>query len=97
MGIFDKAKDALGDNLEHVDAGIDKAADFVDDKTGKKYGEQIDQGSDYVKDRLDDRDAAAPVAQAAPAGQVPPEAPSTAPTQAGLTEPAPPEGVPPAG
>mgnify|MGYP003694721551 CR=1 FL=1 len=37
MGIFDKAKDALGDNIEHVDAGIDKAADFVTDKTGNKH------------------------------------------------------------
>jgi hypothetical protein len=54
MGIFDKAKDALGDNIEQVDAGIDKAADFVDDKTGNKYTEQIDQGAEFVKDKLED-------------------------------------------
>jgi MT0933-like antitoxin protein len=96
MGIFDKAKDALGDNIEHVDAGIDKAADFVDDRTGKKYGQQFDQGSDFIKDRLDERDRQAPAASAAPAGQVQPETPSSGPAQAGLTEPAPPHGVPPA-
>jgi hypothetical protein len=54
MGIFDKAKDALGNNIEQVDAGIDKAADFVDDKTGNKYTEQIDQGAEFVKDKLED-------------------------------------------
>jgi hypothetical protein len=96
MGIFDKAKDALGDNTEHVDAGIDKAADFVDDRTGNKYGQQIDQGSEFVKERLDEREGRAPAQSAAPAGQATPEAPSTAAVQGGLTEPAPPEGVPPA-
>ena len=50
MGIFDKAKDALGDNIEQVDAGIDKA----DDKMGNKYTEQIDQGGEFVKDKLED-------------------------------------------
>jgi pyocin large subunit-like protein len=54
LGIFDKAKDALGDNIEHVDAGIDKAADFVDDKTGNKYTEQIDQGAEFVRDKVED-------------------------------------------
>jgi hypothetical protein len=54
MGIFDKAKDALGDNIEQVDAGIDKAADFVDDKTNNKYTDQIDQGAEFVKDKLED-------------------------------------------
>jgi ABC-type transporter Mla subunit MlaD len=54
MGIFDKAKDALGDNIEQVDASIDKAADFVDDKTGDKYTEQIDQGAEFVKDKLEE-------------------------------------------
>jgi antitoxin protein of toxin-antitoxin system len=54
MGIFDKAKDALGDNIEQVDAGIDKAADFVDDKTGDKYREQVDQGAEFVKDKLEE-------------------------------------------
>jgi MT0933-like antitoxin protein len=53
MGIFDKAKDALGDNIEQVDAGIGKAADFVDDKTGNKYSEQINQGAESVKDKLE--------------------------------------------
>jgi len=52
MGIFDKAKDALSGQGEQVDAGVDKAGDFVDEKTEAKYGEQVDKGQDMAKDRL---------------------------------------------
>lgn len=51
MGIFDKAKDLLGEHEEVVDQGIDKAADFADEKTGGQYTEQIDQGAEVVKDK----------------------------------------------
>ena len=52
MGIFDKAKDALGDNLDKVESGIDKAADFVNDRTGGAHTDQISSGADLAKDRL---------------------------------------------
>jgi hypothetical protein len=64
MGIFDKAKDALGDNIDQVDAGIDKTADFADDKTGNKYTEQIDQGAEFAKDKIEDFANDAPAAPA---------------------------------
>ena len=35
---------------------MDKAGDFVDDKTGAKYSDQIDQGGDRAKDALDGLD-----------------------------------------
>ena len=37
-------------------SGVDKAGDFADDKTGGKYGEQIDQGAEKAKDGLDGLD-----------------------------------------
>jgi hypothetical protein len=52
MGIFDKAKDALSEHSEHVDTGIEKAGDFVDDKTGDKYTEHVDKGQDFASDRV---------------------------------------------
>jgi len=52
MGIFDKAKDAMGEHGEQVDAGIDKAGDFVDEKTDNKYVGQVDQGQEMAKDKL---------------------------------------------
>jgi hypothetical protein len=54
MGIFDKAKDALSDHDDKVDAGVDRAGDFVDDKTDSKYANQVDQAQDYGKDATSD-------------------------------------------
>lgn len=50
MGIFDKAKDALGDHPEIVE----KAGDFVDDKTGDKFTSQVDMGENFVEGQLSD-------------------------------------------
>lgn len=56
MGIFDKAKDAaqkgVEEHGEQVDQGIDQAGDFVNDKTGGKYSDQVDQGGQMAKDQL---------------------------------------------
>jgi MT0933-like antitoxin protein len=54
MGIFDKAKDALSGNEDKIDAGIDKAGDMVDEKTGDRYTEQVDKGQDMAKDAVRD-------------------------------------------
>nr|WP_202874650.1 antitoxin [Kribbella albertanoniae] len=35
---------------------MDKAGDFVDEKTAGKYGDKIDQGVDAAKDQLDNLD-----------------------------------------
>jgi hypothetical protein len=43
MGFLDKAKDLVHDNEEKIDDALDKVADVVDDKTGGKYGDQIDK------------------------------------------------------
>ncbi len=59
MGIgdfIDKAKDVAAENEEAVKAGIDKAADIVDEKTGGKYSDQIDQGAEAAKDYVEGLD-----------------------------------------
>ena len=60
MGIFDRAKDALSGHSEQVAAAIDKAGDFVDEKTEGKYAEQVDKGQDMAKDKLADMKADEP-------------------------------------
>jgi MT0933-like antitoxin protein len=52
MGIFDKAKDAMGEHGEQVDAGIEKAGDFVDERTDSKHVDQVDQGQEMAKEKL---------------------------------------------
>jgi len=52
MGIFDKAKDALSEHSEHVDTGIERAGDLVDERTGGKYAEHVDTGQDLASERI---------------------------------------------
>ena len=60
MGIFDRAKDALSGHSEQVAAAIDKAGDFVDEKTEGKYAEQVDKGQEMARDKLTDMKADEP-------------------------------------
>jgi hypothetical protein len=66
MGIFDKAKDALGDNPEQVEGGIDRAADFADDRTGGAHGGQIDSAAARAEDELGDYQASLEEAESLP-------------------------------
>jgi hypothetical protein len=81
MGIFDKAKDALGDNPDQVEGGIDKAAEFADERTGGTHADQIDSGADMAKDRVADYLAPTDAAESTPdaGGSVPPPAGSPEP------------------
>lgn len=45
MGLLDKAKQLVGEHDEQVKEGIDKAADVVDEKTGEKYTEKIEDAA----------------------------------------------------
>jgi hypothetical protein len=60
MGIFDRAKEALSGHNEQVEAVIDKAGDFIDEKTEGKYAEQVDQGQQMAKDKLSDKTSGEP-------------------------------------
>lgn len=48
----DKAKNFVGEHDKQSDEALDKAADFVDDKTGNKYGSQIQSGEDKAESYL---------------------------------------------
>ncbi len=58
MGLLDKAKDLVSGNKDQVKDGIDKAADFADDKTGNQHSDKIDTVADKAKDALDKLDGA---------------------------------------
>jgi hypothetical protein len=60
MGIFDRAKEALSGHSEQVEAVIDRAGDFLDEKTEGKYAEQVDQGQQMAKEKLSDPTADEP-------------------------------------
>ena len=60
MGIFDRAKDALSGQREHLDTAVEKVGDFVDEKTEGRYAEQVDKGQDMTRDKLADLTADEP-------------------------------------
>lgn len=64
MGIFDKAKDLLGEHGDKIDSGIDQAAAFVDQKTGGQHTEKIAGATGQVKGKLDAFAGPPPVAPA---------------------------------
>jgi len=56
MGLRDwlnKGKKMAAENKDAVKDGVDKAGDFVDDKTGGKYAEHVDKGQEAAKDYVE--------------------------------------------
>ncbi|GAA3462622.1 antitoxin [Saccharothrix longispora] len=49
----DKAKDALGQHGDKADQGVDKAGQFIDERTGGRHSEHVQQGTDKAKEGLD--------------------------------------------
>jgi MT0933-like antitoxin protein len=52
-GLAEKGKDLLAEHGDKVDSAIDKAADFVDEKTGGKHADKIETAVDKAKEMLD--------------------------------------------
>lgn len=49
VGFLDKAKDLLSRNADKVEMAIDKAGDFVDEKTQGKYSDTIHKVQEEAK------------------------------------------------
>lgn len=79
MGFLDKVKDLLAKNSDKVDTAIDKAGDFVDQKTQGKYASQVDQVQDAAKKAVADStaDHAAEQGHTDPPSQEPTAPPSS--------------------
>ncbi|OIJ86230.1 kanamycin biosynthetic protein [Streptomyces sp. MUSC 14] len=52
MSVLDKLKELLKGHEEQAGKGIDKAGDFVDEKTQGKYQSQVDTAQDKLKEQL---------------------------------------------
>ncbi|MET0237850.1 MAG: antitoxin [Kibdelosporangium sp.] len=54
--MFDKAKekvqDLAGKNPDKAEQGVDRTAQFADEKSGGEHGEKIQQGADKLKGRI---------------------------------------------
>lgn len=45
----DKAADLAAKHEDKIEQGIDKAADFIDTRTGHKHSDKLDSGADKLK------------------------------------------------
>ncbi|MFV0254279.1 MAG: antitoxin [Beutenbergiaceae bacterium] len=52
----DKVTDALGDE-ERSDSILDKAEEFINDKTDGKYADKVEQGRDFIDGKVGDEQA----------------------------------------
>lgn len=52
MGIFDDIKNTAESHPDQVGAGIDRAGDMVDERTGGQHAAQVDQAQEFLKDRV---------------------------------------------
>ena len=48
----DKAKEFAGEHPDQVDKGMEKAGDFADQKTGGRFGNQVQEGEQQAEDYL---------------------------------------------
>mgnify|MGYP001296080073 CR=1 FL=1 len=53
MGLMDDIKKAAADHEDKIEAAIEKIGDVVDQKTGSKYADKVDQAQGLANDQLD--------------------------------------------
>ncbi len=49
--VVQKAKDLINQNQDKVDGAVDKVGDQIDERTGGKYADKVDQVQDTIKDK----------------------------------------------
>ncbi|MDI9894886.1 antitoxin [Rhodococcus sp. IEGM 1381] len=54
-GIVDKGKDLAAENSDKIDDVVEKAGDFIDNKTGGKYSDKIDKVQEAAKKAILDK------------------------------------------
>lgn len=58
-GIFDQAKNLIDENDEKIDDTVQKAGDFIDEKTQRKYSDKIDKAVETVQEKTGHGDTTA--------------------------------------
>ncbi|MET0197193.1 antitoxin [Rhodococcus sp. RS1C4] len=54
-GIVDKGKELAAENSDKIEDVVDKAGDFIDDKTGGKYADKVDKVQEAAKKAIPDK------------------------------------------
>ncbi|AMY52019.1 antitoxin [Rhodococcoides fascians] len=54
-GMVDKGKNLAAENSDKIDDVVEKAGDFIDNKTGGKYADKIDKAQEAAKKAIPDK------------------------------------------
>lgn len=54
-GLVDKGKQAAAENSDKIEDAVEKAGDFIDDKTGGKYADTVDKVQEAAKKAIPDK------------------------------------------
>ncbi|KZF03557.1 MAG: antitoxin [Rhodococcus sp. (in: high G+C Gram-positive bacteria)] len=54
-GLVGKGKQLAAENSDKIEDVVDKAGDFIDDKTGGKYADKVDKAQDAAKKAIPDK------------------------------------------
>ncbi|GGK58306.1 antitoxin [Nocardia camponoti] len=87
-GLFDKGKETVEQNADKITGAVDKAGDFIDEKTKGKYSDKIGKATEAAKKAVptDPRSAGASgtaTPPPAPKPATPPTPPNNPPTTPG--------------
>ncbi len=52
MDIVGQIQGAVAGHEAEIEEAIEKLGDFVDEKTGGQYADQVDQAQEFLKDQL---------------------------------------------
>ncbi|WP_051031121.1 antitoxin, partial [Nocardia veterana] len=61
-GLVGKGRDAASQNSEKVHGAVDKAGGFINEKTGGKYSDHIDKGTEAIKKNITEQGGNTPPA-----------------------------------
>ncbi|WP_433195961.1 antitoxin [Nocardia sp. CA-107356] len=51
-GLVGKGKEAAAKNADKINEAVDKAGNFIDEKTGHKYSDKIEKGKEAAKNAV---------------------------------------------
>ncbi|MFX0573848.1 Rv0909 family putative TA system antitoxin [Nocardia nepalensis] len=95
-GLVGKGKEAAAKNADKIHEAVDKAGDFIDEKTGHKYSDKIEKGKEAAKNVVPTEQAAPEEPTASAPEPEEPIAPAPAPEEPTASAPEPEESIAPA-
>ncbi|MBY8857722.1 antitoxin [Nocardia sp. CA2R105] len=94
-GLVGKGREVAAENADKIHGAVDKAGEFIDEKTGGKYSDQIGKGATALKNAIPEQPGAeseaAAEAPSAPEASSAPETPAAPEAPAAPEEPSAPE------